>query len=210
MNIYGSELLSLPVPNLVVFYNGTADQPDEKILRLSDSFPKDADADIEVKVRMLNVNVGRNKGLLDACRPLGEYSWLVDEVRRNNMTKNEEGMSSAIDKAISSMPDDFVIKPFLEAHRAEVKGMLLTEYNEAEQMELFKEDGRREGRREGRAEGRREGRAEGRREVRAEGRAEGFIETLISLVKDGVLSVKDAAGRAGITETVLEQMMAAK
>ena len=94
---------------------------------------------------MLNVNVGRNKELLDACKPLGEYSWLVDEVRRNNTTKDEEGMSSAIDKAISSMPDDYVIKPFLEAHRAEVKGMLLTEYNEAEQMELFKEDGRREG-----------------------------------------------------------------
>ena len=81
--------------------------------------------------------------------PLGEYSWLVDEVRRNNTTKDEEGMSSAIDKAISAMPDNYVIKPFLEAHRAEVKGMLLTEYNEAEQMELFKEDGRREGRAEG-------------------------------------------------------------
>lgn len=76
-------------------------------------------------------------------------------MRRNNTTKDEEGMSSAIDKAISAMPDNYVIKPFLEAHRAEVKGMLLTEYNEAEQMELFKEDGRREG----------------------------IIETLISLVK---------------------------
>ena len=31
--------------------------------------------------------------------------------------------------------------------------MLLTEYNEAEVMELFKEDGRREGREEGREEG---------------------------------------------------------
>ena len=80
------------------------------------------------------------------------------------------------------MPDDFVIKPFLEAHRAEVKGMLLTEFNEAEQMELFKEDGRREG----------------------------IIETLISLVKDGILSIKDAAKRAGITETAFEQKMAAK
>ena len=149
LNKYGSELLRLPVPKLVVFYNGTIDQPDEKTLRLSESFPEDADADIEVKVRMLNVNVGRNKELLDACKPLGEYSWLVDEVRRNNTTKDEEGMSSAIDKAISAMPDDYVIKPFLEAHRAEVKGMLLTEYNEAEQMELFKEDGRREGRAEG-------------------------------------------------------------
>ena len=103
-------------------------------------------------------------------------------MRRNNTTKDEEGMSSAIDKAISSMPDDYVIKPFLEAHRAEVKGMLLTEYNEAEQMELFKEDGRREG----------------------------IIETLIALVKDGILSIKDAAKRAGITETAFEQKMAAK
>ena len=75
-------------------------------------------------------------------------------------------------------------------HKAEVKGMLLTEYNEAEQMELFKEDGRREG--------------------RAEGRAEGIIETLISLVKDGILSIKDAAKRAGITETAFEQKMAAE
>ena len=39
------------------------------------------------------------------------------------------------------MPDDFFIKPFLMAHRAEVKGMLLTEYNEAETMELFREEG---------------------------------------------------------------------
>ena len=54
-----------------------------------------------------------------------------------------------MDKAIDEMPNDYVIKPFLEAHRAEVKGMLLTEYKEAEQMELFKEDGRREGRAEG-------------------------------------------------------------
>ena len=186
MNKNDSVVLSLPVPRLVMFYNGTMDQPDEKILRLSESFPEDADADIEVKVRMLNVNMGRNKELLDACKPLGEYSWLVDEVRRNNTTKDEEGMSSAIDKAISAMPDNFVIKPFLEAHRAEVKGMLLTEYNEAEQMELFKEDGRREG------------------------RTEGIIETLISLVRDGILSIKDAARRAGTTETVFEQMMASK
>ena len=66
--------------------------------------------------------------------------------------------------------------------RSKVKGMLLTEYNEAEQMELFKEDGRREG----------------------------IIETLISLVKDGVLPIKDAAKRAGITETAFEQKMTAK
>ena len=145
MNKYGSDLLELPVPKLVVFYNGRKDQPDEKMLYLSDSFPKGAESDIEVRVRMLNVNFGRNQELLNACKPLREYAWLVEEVRKNNTSHDETGMSSAIDKAINEMPNDYVIKPFLEAHRAEVKGMLLTEYNEAEQMELFKEDGRREG-----------------------------------------------------------------
>ena len=68
--------------------------------------------------------------------------------------------------------------------------MLLTEYNEAEQMELFKEDGRREG--------------------RAEGRAEGIIETLVSLVRKGLLSMKDAADQAGMTETTFRQKMISK
>lgn len=183
LNKYGGRLLPLPVPKLVVFYNGKKEQPDEMILKLSDSFPEGSDADIEVKVRMLNVNVGRNQLLLEACKPLGEYSWLVDEVRRNNTTNDEDGMSSAIDRAISDMPDSFVIKSFLELHRTEVKGMLLTEYNEAEAMELFREEGR------------------------AEGRAEGIIDTLISLVQKGLLSIKDAAAQLGISEVAFQQKM---
>ena len=194
LNKYGGRLLQLPVPKLVVFYNGKKEQPDEMILKLSDSFPEGSDADIEVKVRMLNVNVGRNRLLLEACKPLGEYSWLVDEIRKNNTTKDEDGMSSAVDRAISDMPDSFVIKSFLELHRTEVKGMLLTEYNEAEAMELFRE----------------EGRAEGRAEGLAEGRAEGIIDTLISLVQNGLLSIKDAAAQLGITEVAFQQKMLGK
>ena len=143
-NKYGKKLMKLPVPRLVVFYNGTDEQPEEKFLKLSDSFPEDAVSDIEVIVRMINVNHGKNKELMAACKPLEEYSWLVAEVRKNNETRDEDGISSAIDRAITEMPDDYVIKPFLVAHRAEVKGMLLAEYNEAETMELFKEDGRKE------------------------------------------------------------------
>ena len=79
------------------------------------------------------------------------------------------------------MPDEFFIKPFLMAHRAEVKGMLLTEYNEAETMELFRE----------------------------EGRAEGILKTLVGLVRDGLLSVMDAASRAGLTEGEFTAQMAA-
>ena len=60
--------------------------------------------------------------------------------------------------------------------------MLLTEYNEAEQMELFKEDGRREG----------------------------ILDTLVSLVRDGILSIKDAAARAGVSEDIIKKKIGAK
>ncbi len=66
----------------------------------------------------------------------------------------------AVDRAITDMPADYVIKPFLESHRAEVMGMMLMEYNEAETMNMFKEEGREEGLKKGRKEGRKEGREE--------------------------------------------------
>ena len=182
LNKYGKKLIRLPAPKLVVFYNGTDEQEDETILKLSDSFPEGADFDIEVKVRMLNVNYGRNRKLLEACKPLGEYAWIVQEVRKN---KIREDLDSAIDRAITDMPGDFVIKPFLMEHRAEVKGMLFTEYKESEVMEMFKEEGR------------------------AEGEARGILKTLAGLVRDGLLSVMDAASRAGLTEGEFTAQMAA-
>ena len=151
-NKFGTELIRLPVPKLITFYNGRTEEPDERILELKDSFPEGSDPDIYVRVRMININYGQNKELLIVCRPLREYSWLIGEIRKNK----QDGISieTAVNKAITDMPDDFVIRPLLEAHRAEVLGMLLTEYDEAEAMELFKLDGKREGIKEGIKEGR--------------------------------------------------------
>ncbi len=73
-----------------------------------------------------------------------------------------------MDKALDDMSDDYVIKPFLMAHRAEVEIMCITEYNENETMNLFKE----------------------------EGRLEGIIENLVSLTKKGLLSENIAAKEA--------------
>ena len=43
------------------------------------------------------------------------------------------------------MPDEYVIKPFIIANRAEVKDMFLTEYNEEKVKEQEREEGRKEG-----------------------------------------------------------------
>lgn len=142
LNKYGRKLIKLPVPKLVVFYNGTKEQPEKEIQQLKDAFPPDAESDIEVRVRVININYGQNKKLLDACKPLREYSWFIAEIR-NNRKRME--IDLAVDRAVTDMPADYVIKPFLESHRAEVMGMMLMEYNEAETMDMFKEEGREEG-----------------------------------------------------------------
>ena len=54
-------------------------------------------------------------------------------------------LENALSHAIDEVPDDFVLKSFLKINKSEVLSMLLTEYNEAEVMELFKEDGKKEG-----------------------------------------------------------------
>lgn len=41
LNPYGKALLPLPLPKLVVFYNGENDTEDEVILRLSDAFKEE-------------------------------------------------------------------------------------------------------------------------------------------------------------------------
>ena len=123
-NQYSSKLQRLPKPRCICFYNGTAEQPDKKILKLSEAFGEEGD--IEVIVTMLNINYGRNEAIMNACKPLKEYAWLVDAIRRYKVNNIEE----AIEKAINEMPEDFVIRDFIIGHKAEVKGMFLTEWNQ--------------------------------------------------------------------------------
>ncbi len=139
LNKYGTSLIKLPTPRLVVFYNGEKDAEDEVILRLSNSFSEESrdKADIEVTVRMLNINYGRNEELMHYCKPLEEYAWFIDNVRTN---QNGHDLQSSVKIAMDSMPKDFQIREFLCMNRQEVEGMLDKEYNEAEVRELFIEE----------------------------------------------------------------------
>lgn len=100
---------------------------------------------MEVSVRLININLGKNKELLESCRPLKEYSWFVDSVR-NKKDHGKMSLEEAVDCTLEEMPEDFYIREFLLGNRAEVKNMCLTEYNEAETMQMFKEEGLAEGR----------------------------------------------------------------
>lgn len=144
LNLYGKKQIELPLPKLVVFYNGT-DEMEDGILKLSDAFTLEAalgEPDVEVRVRMLNINYRKNSRVLEACRPLQEYAWFVEEIRKNS---EQMDIDTAVDHAIDSMPEEYVIRPFLAGNRAEVRDMCITEYNEAETMQMIHEEGRLEG-----------------------------------------------------------------
>ena len=113
-------------------------------MKLSDAFG--GEGDIEVRVTMLNINYGKNKDLMDTCRPLGEYAWLVDRVRHHQHVLHN--FEAAVDAAIDEMPEDFVIRAFLLANRAGVKAMFLTEYDKEREFELLRREERREAKKE--------------------------------------------------------------
>lgn len=50
------------------------------------------------------------------------------------------------------MPEDFVIRPFLIAHRAEVTDMFITEYDQEKVLEKGHEEAKQEGKEEGKEE----------------------------------------------------------
>ncbi len=143
-NLYSEKKLEIPIPKLVTFYNGLKDTEDEKDLHLSDLFPAGCggdDADVSVRVRMFNINYGRNRELMEACEPLNEYAWFIERIRYYCRSM---GIEEAVEHALADMPDTFSIREYLIENRAEVQMICLTEYNEAETMNMFKEEGRLE------------------------------------------------------------------
>lgn len=179
-NRYSRKLQKIPTPKFVCFYNGKDDIEDEQILKLSDAY--DFDGDLEAKVRMLNINYGKNKELLNACKALNDYSFFVDQVRKYQKDMN---LKDAVNEAVESLPEDSLIKPFLKANQAEVENMCITEYDEERTFKELQE----------------EAKADGYEEGRAEGRAEGAINMLIELVKDGTLTLENAAKKVGLSNS---------
>ena len=155
---------------------------DRKILRLSDAFRNDFSSDIEVTVTMLNINFGHNKALLESCRPLKEYAWFVDSVRKNQQATDT--LETAIDMALAELSDDSLIKPFLLANQAEVKYMCITEYDEQKMFARQRKEALEEG--------------------IEKGMEKGKLDMLFELFRDGMLTLQQAAEKAHMTVSEFE------
>ena len=85
------------------------------------------------------------------------------------------------------------------------------EVNMCKAIEDLINDSKAEGMAEGMAEGISQGRLEGRNEGIAEGmskgRHDGYLDAMIGLVRDNLLSIRDAAARVNMTEEAFTAML---
>ena len=147
--LYGSGRIEIPTPYYVVFYNGTKDQPDRQVMRLSDSYTVKGEEPpcLEMTALVLNVNLGHNRELMEKCRKLQEYAQFVAAVRRYH--EKDADLTTAINHAIDECIQNNILAEFLVKNRAEVVDMLWYEYDEEEHIASEKELSYSEGKTEG-------------------------------------------------------------
>ncbi len=143
MNLYGTKAVKLPTPRFVIFYNGQAEQPDRKELKLSELFSiPDADPSLELKAVILNINKGHNRKLMETCRTLQDYAEYTFRVREYAA---EMPLDLAVEQAITECISEGILADFLRKNRAEAKKVSIYEYDEERHMRQTREEGMEEG-----------------------------------------------------------------
>ena len=136
-NLYGTKKVLIPPPQFVIFYNGTDEQPDRRILHLSDLYTvEEKEHKLELEAVMLNVNMGHNEELMCTCKTLREYAEYTDRVRRY---ASEMPLTEAVERAITECIREGILKEFLEKNRAEAKKMSIYEYDQEKHMRQERE-----------------------------------------------------------------------
>lgn len=170
MNLYGTKAVKLPTPRFVIFYNGQAEQPDRKELKLSELFSiPDADPSLELKAVMLNINKGHNRKLMETCRTLQDYAEYTFRVREYAA---EMPLDLAVEQAITECISEGILADFLRKNRAEAKKVSIYEYDEERHMRQTREEGMEEGYANG----------------FSQGIEQGITQTVINLLKSGLLT----------------------
>ena len=178
--IYGRQLVKIPTPRFFVFYNGRDMQPERQVLKLSDAFMNpEEDPALELKVVMLNINLGRNKELMEQCHTLLEYAQFVDRLRT---CEKSMGREEAVKHTVDTCIREGILRDFLLKYREEAIEMCIFEYDEEETLRQLGQQSYEEGVVAGIEQGRTEGVTIGIERGREEGRLVGEEQLLFRLI----------------------------
>jgi hypothetical protein len=192
---YKRELVQLPKPEFVTFYNGIEAFPKEKILRLSEAFMEDDGQpnSLELEVKVININPDMHHEILDNCEVLSQYSQFVDITRK--CENDEERLKDAIMQCI----EQNILADYLKEKGSEVRNMLVSEYSYEMDIAVQRAESEAKGVMRGRLEGRREGRLEGQ----TEGSNNKGIQVFLNCKKRG-MSDQDAQAIADISDELVK------
>ena len=151
--IYSQQIVRIPNPKYIVFYNGSTSKVKDDVikLKLSDCFEvSDYSGEFEWTATLVNINMDFNQKLFEKCRILQEYSIFIQRVKDYNV--KEKDLSKAIDKAVDDCIQDDILRDILEKQKKEGRDVVLTEFDEEKFEEMLREEGREEGRKVGQIE----------------------------------------------------------
>lgn len=142
--IYSETRILLPTPTFIIFYNGEDDQPERRVMKLSESFAMDTgETNLELVVVQLNINPGYNDQLKQDCPTLLQYMLYVDRVRTY---RKEMPMREAVDRAIRECIEEGILADFLRDNMMEARNMsILFDYDEKKYMKIMEEEGIQKG-----------------------------------------------------------------
>lgn len=165
------------------------EEPDRQVLKLSDAFETDGGC-LECEAIMLNINFGHNRELMEKCRRLEEYALFIATVRMF-VEDNTLSLGDAITKAIDECIERGILSDILTEERAEVHMYILETFDK----ELYEKGLKDDAFEYGKAEGKKEG-------IEA-----GKITFCLELIKDGVITIEEAAKRLQTSEENIKELL---
>ncbi|MBO4701814.1 MAG: hypothetical protein J6X97_10210 [Lachnospiraceae bacterium] len=184
-NLFGKAKIKIPTPHFVVFYNGEEKRPEVEIQKLSTSFCKETDEpELEVICKVYNITPGNNRELLKKTEVLRSYAYIVENVKDKIKTMSlKDAIHTTIDECISKG----ILSDFLSKNRRKVEKVMNLDFTFERQIELTRKEERELG--------------------RTEGREEGRIESVLSLLRKGKITLSEAAEEIGTDEDKVKELL---
>ena len=150
LDVYARKAIELPEVYSIVFYNGLEERPDRETITLEVNRKKERrtavhksilklKGSIQSSVEIININKGHNVRFMKMCKPLREYCWMIEGMRRK--IRYGESAEQAAKEVLDSMPQEYGIYDKIMVHRKEVVGMLETEFDQKKWEKRFTDDG---------------------------------------------------------------------
>ena len=137
--IYKAKPMSIENPEFYVIYNGKAEFPEKKTLKLSELYrARDGrEPNLELIVTVYNVNHGYNENIMRQSKTLDDYAAFIAKVREYEKSGIE--LTAALHQAVEYCVKNNILREFLEANGGEVVGILKREWNLDDALKIREE-----------------------------------------------------------------------